>query len=92
MEQKKKLFKYYAIRVCNTVVFRRTVNKLKRVRSVLYNPRTEFRLEQVTYNGGLTVGCMSYTDWISHGGSKLNINGCLHITREQFKSMQPFIN
>jgi hypothetical protein len=92
MEQKKKLFKYYVIRVCNMVVFRRTVSSLKLVKSRLYKPRTEFRLEQISYSGGQAIGCMSYADWTRYGGRPLNLNNCSKITREQYRSMEPYIS
>jgi hypothetical protein len=87
----KKLFKYYAIRVGNTIVFRRTVSTLKKVRSVLYKPGTEFRIEQITYSGGQAVGCMPYNDWATHGGKRLNICMCSTISRETYRSLAPYI-
>ena len=92
MEQKKKLFKYYAIRIGGSVVFRRTVSKINKVKSTLYKPGTEFRLEQVTYSGGQPVGCMAYNDWISHGGGRIGLTGYLRVSREQFRAMRPYIN
>jgi hypothetical protein len=88
----KKLFKYYAIRVMNTVVFRRTVNQIQKVKSVIYKPNSDFRLEQVTYIGGTAVGSMSYNDWAKHGGSRLSINACIRVSREQFRALDPYIN
>jgi hypothetical protein len=87
----KKLFKYYAIRVANTVVFRRTVGQIQRVRSTLYKPNSDFRLEQVTYVGGSAVGCISFLEWTKHGGARIPINGCLKITREKFRALDPYI-
>jgi hypothetical protein len=87
----KKPFKYFAIRVGNTVVFRRTVGQLQRVRSVLYKPKTEFRLEQVTYSGGRVIGCISYNDWATHGGARLAGNMCIRIDRAQYKALDPYI-
>jgi hypothetical protein len=87
----KKVFKYYAIRVLNTIVFRRTISELKRVRSVLYRPRTEFRLEQVTYTGGRVIGSMSAALWQKHGGKLMQHSQCIRVTREQFRAMEPYM-
>lgn len=87
----RKPFNYFAIRVMNTVIFRRTVAKVKKVRSVLYKPNTEFRLEQVTYTGGKVVGSMPYAMWVKHGGGQIKVSACISITRELFKAMGPYI-
>jgi hypothetical protein len=87
----KKIFKYYAIRVGNMIMFRRTINTLKKVRSVLYKPGTEFRIEQITYSGGQAVGCMSYNDWATHGGKRLNSGMCSLVSRETYRSLGPYI-
>lgn len=87
----KKPFKYFAIRFANTVIFRRTVNTLQKVRSVLYKPRTEFRLEQVTYTGGKVIGCMPYATWVKYGAKQISDNGCIKLTREQYRALDPYI-
>ena len=91
MEQKKP-FKYYAIRVHNMIVFRRTVGKLNKVRSLLWKPRSDFRMEQITYTGGKVVGCMTYTDWVNHGGRGIGLNGCLLVNRDHYRALGPYIN
>lgn len=92
LTQKKKPFKYYAIRIANMIVFRRTVKKLTRVKSVLYRPRTDFRLEQVTYTGGTVVGCMSYYDWTMHGGNALQPGNWIQLPKERFRALGPYMN
>lgn len=85
----KKPFKYYAIRVGNSVIFRRTVGTLQKVRSILYKPRTEFKLEQITYTGGKIIGCMSHIDWYNHMNK--NLNSITRLTREQYRALDPYI-
>ena len=88
----KKPFKYYAIRFTNTVIFRRTVGTLQKVRSVLYKPQTDFRLEQVTYIGGKVIGCMPYYQWTRHGGKQFAEGKCLQLTREQYRALHPYVH
>jgi len=87
----RKQFKYFAIRVANTVIFRRTINTLQKVKSVLYNPRTEFKLEQITYTGGRVIGCMPYLEWSRHGGSRLSTSCFTQLTKEQYRALDPYI-
>jgi hypothetical protein len=88
----KKRFKYFAILVANTVIFRRTVSSLQRVRSVLYSRlNAEFRLEQVTYTGGRVMGSMPYKQWLEHGGQALRLNSCTLVTRERFRALDPYM-
>ena len=89
MERKK--FKYFAIRVANSVVFRRTVSTVQRVRSVLYNPLTGFKLEQVNYVGGTPIGCMPYVDWKKYSKITLNINQGKQIDKSLYRSLDPYI-
>jgi hypothetical protein len=86
----KKLFKYYAIRVLNTVVIRRTVGPINLVRSRLYTPTNgKVIIEQTTYTGGKVIGTISYAAWTAHGG-KAFLKG-VRITREQFRAFRPFL-
>jgi hypothetical protein len=86
----KKPFKYYAIRVGGIVLFRRTVGTLQRVRSSLYRPRTDFKLEQVTYTGGKVVSCMPYSVWVTRfPGSRLA--SAIQLTKEQYRSLDAYM-
>jgi len=87
----KKPFKYYAIRVANTIIFRRTVNQLFMVRSMLYKPRSEFKLEQISYTGGIIIGSMPYIEWLNHGKREIRVNGCTRIQREDYRALDPYI-
>lgn len=87
----KKQFKYYAIRVSDNIVFRKTANTLRRVKSVLYKISTDFRLVQISYTGGRIVGCMSYANWRECGGKPLAMGNCLRIDRELYRSLDPYI-
>ena len=87
----KKLFKYYAIRISNTVVFRRTVSQIQKVRSVIYKPNSDFRLEQITYVGGNAVGSMPYSEWTKHKGTRLATDACVKIARETYRALDPYI-
>lgn len=90
MEEKvKKPFKYYAIRIANAVVFRRTVLQVTCVRSVLHKPGTDLLLEQRTYVGGKVIGFMPYNVWTRHGGTPFT--KCLRITRDLYRSLSPYI-
>lgn len=87
----KKLFRYFAIRVAGTIVFRRTVDKLSRVRSVLYKPNTTLKLEQVSYVGGRVIGTMPYTKWLYVGKRQIANNGCTPISRDTYRALRPYI-
>ena len=87
----RKPFNYFAIRVQNTIVFRRTVSRIKRVRSILYKPNTEFKLQQVTYTGGRVIASMPYVTWATHGGQALNLGGCVKITKEFYRALGPYL-
>lgn len=87
----KKPFRYFAIRIAGTILFRRTADKLTRMRSTLYKPRTELRLEQVTYTGGRVVGSMPYADWRKLGKREIADNGYCAVTRETFRALQPYM-
>lgn len=91
--EKKKPFKYFAIRVGDMVVFRRTVNSITKIRSVLYNPhKADFRLEQITYTGGTVVGSISYVMWCKYAGAiRISIGSCKQIDRSLFRSLDPYI-
>lgn len=88
----KKLFKYYAIRVGGTIIFRRTVGQIQKVRSVLYKRGTDFRLEQISYVGGTPVGSMSHKVWQEHGGARILLNGCVKVPRDKFRALDPFMS
>ena len=87
--ERKLPFKYYAVRVLNTVIFRRTVTQLSKVQSKLYKPGTNFVLTQVTYIGGRIIGSMSYTDWVKFGGK--GFNTVTKVPREQYRSLLPYM-
>jgi hypothetical protein len=87
----KKSFRYFAIRIAGTIVFRRTADKLNRVHSVLYKPRTTLRLEQVSYTGGHVVGSMAYTEWLKCGKRQLTDNGYVLVTRDTFHGLKPYM-
>jgi hypothetical protein len=86
----RKPFKYYAIRVANTIVIRRTVGHITLVRSRLYKPNSGFEVEQLTYTGGKSIGTMSYNEWVAHGGLRLAKHA--KITREQYQAMRLFLH
>jgi hypothetical protein len=91
MSEVKKQFKYYAVRTTpNTVVFRRTVNKLQKIKSVIYKPDTRFRLEQISYIGGKAIGFMSYAQWRMLKGA-FALKGCKQLTRDEFRALDPFM-
>jgi hypothetical protein len=87
----RKVFKYFATRVANIVILRRTVTKLTRVRSMLYKPNSEFRLEQVTYTGGRIIGCLTYPEWAKYSKIGIQPGGCARLTREQVRALDPYI-
>lgn len=87
----KKPFKYYAIRIGNTLVFRRTVNKINKVSSLLYKPNGIFRLQQVTYTGGKVMGCASYDTWLNTGGRQIAIGNYKKLDRSIYKAFEPYI-
>lgn len=87
----KKPFRYFAIRVANTVVFRRTTNKVQKAKSVLYKPKTDFKLEQVTYTGGRVIGCMPYTLWVKYGGAALSPDRLTQLSRDEYRALDPYI-
>lgn len=87
----KKQFKYYAIRVANMIIFRRTVNKLRKVQSRLYKPNTEFSLAQITYTGGKVVGCMPYANWVMYTATGIRVGGWKLVTRDRFRALDPYI-
>ncbi len=89
--ERKLPFKYYATRVGNSIVFRRTVNKLYMVKSQLYKPYTDFHLIQIGYTGGRIVATMPYKEWTRRGGSAINIGRYAKVPREQFKALSPFM-
>jgi hypothetical protein len=86
----KKAFRYFAIRVGNFIIFRKTVGKIRRVKSMLYRPYTEFVLTQVTYTGGKIVGCMPYKAWLEHSGKQFS--GIMLVPRDKFRALIPFIH
>lgn len=88
----KKQFKYYAIRIADGIVFRRTTGKLQKVKSTLYKPGTNFRLMQVSYTGGKVVGCMSYSEWVAHAQRGIATGNYAKIDRELFKALDPYIS
>lgn len=89
MPEQKKSFKYYAIRVVNMVIFRRTVAQISLVKSRLYKPNSTFIVEQVAYTGGKVIGSIPYSEWCAHGGRAFARH--LRITREQFRALSPFM-
>jgi hypothetical protein len=84
-------FKYYAIRVSNSVIFRRTVKQLTKVKSEVYSTASSFRVTQISYCGGKIVATMPYIEWSRHGGKPLNSSKCIRITREEFRGLVPFM-
>ncbi len=88
----KKLFKYYAFRMSDIVVIRKTTQKLKKVKSVLRNPTTSFVLEQVTIIGGLIVGTIKYTEFNSRTKIVLSNLQCKPIERATARGLLPFMN
>lgn len=87
----KKPYKYYAIRILNKVIIRRTVGKLTRVSSTLYSHTTKFKLKQVTYTGGTVVGIIHYNQWIRSGYTGIKVNGYEKLTRVAYKAIKPFL-
>jgi hypothetical protein len=86
----KKPFNYYAVKTAGVVVFRRTVGKLQRVRSVIYKLDSRFRLEQISYVGGTAVGFMSYKQW-KLLMKPIGLKGCKQLTRDEFRALDPYI-
>lgn len=84
-----KQYKYYAIRMQNTIIVRRTLLGLKQVTSKLHKPGTDFVLQQVTYTGGIVIGSMNYQDWVKHGGP--TISTYKKIERTLARAMRPFL-
>lgn len=61
---KKKVFKYFAVRIGNGVVIRRAIGPVEQVRSILKLPKlpsSPRRLEDGQYNEGVTFEQMCYT-------------------------------
>lgn len=87
----KKLFRYFAIRVANTILFRRTVDKITRVRSSLYKPGTTLKLEQISYTGGRVIGSMPYSEWLRCGKRQITNNGYVAVSRESFRALKPYM-
>jgi hypothetical protein len=84
-----KPYKYYAIRVGNTIMIRRTLIGLKQVTSMLMKPGTQFVLKQVTYTGGIVIGSLSYRDWIRLGQSELR--SYKKLDKTMVRSLRPYI-
>ena len=84
-------YKYYAIRVHNSVIIRRVLGTLKRVTSSLYKPGTEFALKQITYTGGQPIGSLPYTEWVKRDLGAINNNGYVKISREKMLSVRPIM-
>ncbi len=87
----KKPFKYYAIRVANGVIFRRTVGTIEMVKSIITKRNSDLLLQQVSYRGGKVIGYMPYTEWVSYTGTAINLDGYKKLTRERYKALLPFI-
>lgn len=90
----KKIFRYYAIRVGGMIIIRRTVDKLKMVKSVLYNKDKSFALTQIAYVGGKVIGTLGYLEWcnrVSFTGSKIGNNCCIPVKRDIIMSLKPFL-
>lgn len=84
-----KAYKYYAIRVQNTIVIRRSLVGLKIITSILSKPNTDFLLKQTTYSGGVVIGSLPYKEWVGHGGP--TIGAYRKVDRTLVRSMQPYL-
>ena len=84
-------YKYYVIRVSNMAIIRRTLTTLKRVKSSLYSPGTQFALVQLTYTGGKVVGSLPIKELALRTKIALNQGGCSQISRELYKALKPFM-
>lgn len=87
----KKIFRYYAIRVGNTVILRRVTDKLQVVKSVLLNKKTGFLMTQISYVGGRVVGTIHYTEWHKRGGPGINYGKATKIERSLARALKPFL-
>ena len=83
--------RYFAIRVGNTVMFRKTVGTISVVRSVLRGRTTDFWLEQTTYVGGRPAGSLGYTRWRELGGGRIRRDGYLQISKQTYRGLDPYI-
>lgn len=87
----KKTFKYYVFRMGDTVIFRKTAQGLKKVKSVLRRPNSELAMVQVTVIGGILVGTMPYKEFYSRSRLGIDILQCKQIERTMVKALMPFI-
>lgn len=83
-----KAYKYYAVRVHNMIIVRRTLVGLRKITSTLTKPGTSFALVQTTFTGGKVIGAVPYTVWLQHGGQTMSTYR--KIERSLAISMQPF--
>lgn len=81
--------RYYAIRVHNMVILRRSLTGLRKVTSSLLKSESGFQLKQVTFCGGIVLGVLPYTDWCKHGGP--SITSYVKIERALARSMEPLL-
>lgn len=88
---KKLTYKYFAIRVSNTVIIRRTSDGVQKIKSVLHKPGSEFSLVQISYIGGKPIGSISYNELYNRTGYKILNLGYVRIPVEKVKALRPFL-
>lgn len=81
--------KYYAVRVHNMIVIRKTKFGLRKITSTLSKPGTVFALRQVTFTGGKVLGVIEYKEWVNHGGP--SVLTYKQVERTTVKGMEPFL-
>lgn len=85
-----KPYKYYAIRVNRSIVFRKTVIGLKKVQSKLTKKNGTI-LVQTTFTGGIVIGSIPYQEFLVKTGRQIADGGCKLIERDTVHALYPFI-
>lgn len=83
--------KYFAIRMGNMVIIRRTTKFITKVKSTLVKKGSDFDLVSYTYTGGKIVGALPYKDWQFRTRTLINNGGCLKTSREVVRGLKPFL-
>jgi hypothetical protein len=83
-----KPYKYYAIRVGQTIVVRKSLNGLKQITSRFYSVKNGLDIKQVTYTGGIVVGTLDVRLWAKLKGTI--VTTFKPLTRDEAKGLIPY--
>lgn len=87
----KAVYRYYAVRVYNTVIIRRTSKRISKIKSMLYKKGTEFSLVQISYIGGKVIGTIYAAELHKRCGVSVQVSKCVEINWSKVKALKPFM-